>query len=164
MPVLKDNDFIPYEFLRERVEPMKALWAREGASRHGEVVNVDPTWSWPEPAHKHAPQILTDSYGARGMQRAIRSRDGWLQNTYRGLDLSERIAESGGRDPEPISITAFVAPRDRKVPDQQKAACAECAGFSLLAAGADTVPPIFRQYATYLTRALDTIQEVKRNG
>jgi alkanesulfonate monooxygenase SsuD/methylene tetrahydromethanopterin reductase-like flavin-dependent oxidoreductase (luciferase family) len=87
------------------------------------------------------------------MQRVIRYCDGWLPNAGPGVDLPKQItellhlAEQAGRDPKTISITAFLAPRDRKILDQQEAAGAERAVFFLPAAAAGTVMPLLDQYA-----------------
>jgi len=87
------------------------------------------------------------------MQRVIRYCDGWLPSAGPGVDLSKQIAElrhlaeQAGRDPKTILITAFAAPPDRKVLDQQEAAGAERAVFFLPAAGADKVLPLLDEYA-----------------
>src|ERR1700746_2259277 len=36
--------------MAERGEALKAIWAAEEASYHGEFVNFDRIWSWPKPA------------------------------------------------------------------------------------------------------------------
>jgi probable F420-dependent oxidoreductase len=142
-----------WKLLRERIEAMKALWTSDEASYHGEFVNFDPVWCWPKPVQKPHPPILVGSHGPRGMQRAIRYGDGWLPNAGPGVDLPKqiaelrRLAERAGRDPKTISITAFAAPPDRKILDQQEAAGAERAVFFLPAARADTVMPLLDQYA-----------------
>jgi hypothetical protein len=58
-----------------------------------------------------------------------------------------RFAEQAGRDPKTISMTAFAAPPDSKILDQQEAAGAECAVFFLPVAGADTIMPLLDQYS-----------------
>lgn len=142
-----------WKLLRERIEAMKKLWTEDAASYHGEFVNFDAAWSWPKPVQKPNPPILMGSHGSRGMQRVIRYCDGWLPNAGPGVDLPKQIAElrhlaeQAGRDPNTISITAFAAPPDRKVLDQQEAAGAERAVFFLPAAGADKVLPLLDQYA-----------------
>jgi probable F420-dependent oxidoreductase len=142
-----------WKLLRERIEAMKALWTADEASYHGEFVNFDPVWCWPKPVQKPHPPILLGSHGPRGMQRVIRYCDGWLPNAGPGVDLPKQItelrhlAEQAGRDPKTISITAFLAPPDRKILDQQEAAGAERAVFFLPAAAAGTVMPLLDQYA-----------------
>jgi len=142
-----------WKLLRERIEAMKALWTQDEASYHGEFVNFAPVWCWPKPVQQPYPPILLGSHGPRGMQRVIRYCDGWLPNAGRGVDLPGQIAqlrglaERAGRDPKTISITAFAAPADRKILDQQEGAGAERAVFFLPAAGADTVMPLLDQYA-----------------
>jgi alkanesulfonate monooxygenase SsuD/methylene tetrahydromethanopterin reductase-like flavin-dependent oxidoreductase (luciferase family) len=142
-----------WKLLRERIEAMKKLWTEDAASYHGEFVNFDPAWSWPKPVQKPHPPILMGSHGPRGMQRVIRYCDGWLPNAGPGVDLPKqiaelhRLAEQAGRDPNTISITAFAAPPDRKVLDQQEAAGAERAVFFLPAAGTDKVLPLLDEYA-----------------
>jgi len=142
-----------WKLLRERIEAMKALWTQDEASYHGEFVNFAPVWCWPKPVQQPYPPILLGSHGPRGMQRVIRYCDGWLPNAGRGVDLPGQIAqlrglaERAGRDPKTISITAFAAPADRKILDQQEGAGAERAVFFLPAADADTVMPLLDQYA-----------------
>lgn len=142
-----------WKLLRERIEAMKALWTSDEASYHGEFVDFDPVWSWPKPVQKPHPPILLGSHGPHGMRRVIRYGDGWLPNAGPGVDLPKQIAElrllaeEAGRDPKTISITAFAAPPDRKILDQQEAAGAERAVFFLPPAGTDTVMPLLDQYA-----------------
>ena len=142
-----------WKLLRERIEAMKKLWIEEAASYHGEFVNFEAAWSWPKPVQRPHPPILMGSHGPRGMQRVIRYCNGWLPNAGPGVDLPKQIAElhhlaeQAGRDPNTISVTAFAAPPDRKVLDQQETAGAERAVFFLPAAGADKVLPLLDQYA-----------------
>jgi hypothetical protein len=107
---------------------------------------------------------------ARGTQRVIRYCDRWLPNAGLGMDLPKQIvelhhlAEQAGRDPKTISITAFAAPADRKLLDEQEAAGAERAVFFLPAADADTVLPLLDRYSKLnLARPSTRILEV-RNG
>jgi probable F420-dependent oxidoreductase len=142
-----------WKLLRERVEAIKALWTKDEASYHGELVNFDPVWCWPKPVQKPHPPILLGSHGPHGMRRVIRYADGWMPNAGPGSKFPEQVAKlhelakEAGRDPKTIAITAFGAPPDRKTLDEYAAAGAERAVFFLPAAGADKVLPQLDQYA-----------------
>src|SRR5258708_10950481 len=41
-----------FKLMPYRIRAMKALWAQEEASFHGEFVNFDPRWSWPKPSQR----------------------------------------------------------------------------------------------------------------
>src|SRR6516162_3432823 len=95
-----------------------SLWLLSGAAFGvGEMdVIVSPSFNfW---TVRGGESILMDSHGPRGMERVIRSCEGWLPNAGPGVELPKRItelhrlAEQAGRDPKTISITAFIAPPD----------------------------------------------------
>ena len=44
-----------FKLMRERILAMKALWTEDEAAYHGEMVNFDLVWSWPEAGAAAAP-------------------------------------------------------------------------------------------------------------
>jgi probable F420-dependent oxidoreductase len=108
-----------FKLMRERILAMKALWAQEEASFHGEFVNFDPVWSWPKPSQRPNPPILLGGETDYTLKRIVEYCDGWIPRpvggfTPRGaVDRLHRMAEAAGRDPASLSITVFRAPADK---------------------------------------------------
>ena len=109
------------ELLREKVLLMKELWTKEEAAFHGELLELEPTWSWPKPHRApHPPIIMGASAGPRTFSDIVEFCDGWMP-IYRPELLTEQIgalhrtAASKGRDPASIEIGVFAAPRDPQV-------------------------------------------------
>lgn len=92
--------------LREQVEAMKALWAEDEASYHGDLVHFDAAWAWPKPVQKPHPPILLGGNGPRTLQRVVRYADAWLPNGRGYLpripELQE-LAAKAGRARIPVS-------------------------------------------------------------
>jgi probable F420-dependent oxidoreductase len=106
-----------WKVVRERVEAMKAIWANDEASYHGEFVNFDRIWCWPKPLQRPHPPILLGAAAPQGRARVVRYCDGWLPFPTPRLadeidDLHKRAREAG-RDPAELSIT-LVTPRPRE--------------------------------------------------
>jgi probable F420-dependent oxidoreductase len=99
-----------FSLMRERVEAMKAIWASEEASYHGEHVDFDRIWSWPKPVQEPHPPILVGGNGEKVLERVVAFGDEWMPNRVGGL--RDRIAELGrlakeaGRDPIPVTLNA----------------------------------------------------------
>jgi probable F420-dependent oxidoreductase len=91
--------------LRERVEAMKAIWASDEATYHGEYVNFDRIWSWPKPAQRPHPPILVGGNGATVFDRVLAFGDVWFPNWApegvldRIPELRARAAEAGREIP-----------------------------------------------------------------
>ena len=141
-----------WSILRERIEAMKAIWAQDEASYHGEHVNFDPLWSWPKPTQKPHPPILLGSGSARGRQRVVEYCDGWMPIAGRdpiepGIEDLWARADAAGRPRDSLSITIFGAPPKPDVLARYAAAGVNRAVFGLPPAGRDTVLPILDQYA-----------------
>jgi probable F420-dependent oxidoreductase len=104
--------------LREKVLAMKALWTQEVASYHGRYVQFADSWSWPKPAQQPHPPIHLGVHGPVGLGHVVEMCDGWIpdlvsQPVERMLELKLGLfarAESAGRDPRSITITALVLP------------------------------------------------------
>ena len=57
-----------WKVLREKIEAMKEIWAKDEAEYHGEFVNFDPIWSYPKPYQKPYPPILLGTFNG-GLNR-----------------------------------------------------------------------------------------------
>jgi probable F420-dependent oxidoreductase len=101
-----------WKVFRERIEAMKQIWSNEVAEYHGEFVNFDPIRCPPRPAQKPHPPVLLGAMASRSLDRVVEYCDGWLPQRV-PLDVFKRTlkdlrqrAESRGRDPKTIRITA----------------------------------------------------------
>jgi probable F420-dependent oxidoreductase len=100
--------------MRERIEAMKEIWARDEASYHGRHVNFDPIWSWPKPVQQPHPPILVGGNGPTVLDRVLAYGDEWMPNRItdeaqffaRVAELQER-ARVAGRN---IQVTFSGAP------------------------------------------------------
>ncbi|MGH9104428.1 MAG: LLM class F420-dependent oxidoreductase, partial [Acidimicrobiales bacterium] len=100
--------------LVERVEAMKAIWAEEEATYHGEHVNFDRIWSWPKPAQRPHPPVLVGGNGPTVLERVLAVGDAWFPNHSRG-GLLERAAELHRRADRPIDLMVMGVPAEAKV-------------------------------------------------
>ena len=150
-----------WRLLRERILAMKEIWTREEAEFHGEFVNFDKMWAYPNPVQRPHPPILMGGDGPTTFDRVVEYCDGWMPISGRpqsgGPSLQEKIAmlrrqaEEAGRDPASINITTFRGP-DGSQPEPDAIRRLEEAGvdrviFGLPSAERDTVLPIIDQCA-----------------
>jgi probable F420-dependent oxidoreductase len=98
------------KLMEERIEAMKAIWAEDEASYHGEFVDFERIWSWPKPAQLPHPPIVVGGNGPTVIDRVLRFGDTWMPN-YAPEDFESRVAELRARAERPVdfqlmSITA----------------------------------------------------------
>ena len=111
--------------MREQIEAMKEIWAKEKPEYHGEIVNFSPMMTWPKPVQKPNPPIIVGGAFRYAARRAIRYGDGIIpQASSAGSGEAEdflprfrQMAEEAGRDPKSLSVTLGGAPED---PDRLK--------------------------------------------
>ena len=103
--------------LRERILLMKALWTQDEARFAGELVSLEPSWSWPKPVQQpHPPVILGGRFGPKLVQDLVEFCDGWIP--FGGSSLPDETAqvrqalEDAGRDPDAFTFTIFGAAAD----------------------------------------------------
>jgi probable F420-dependent oxidoreductase len=108
-----------FKLMRERILAMKALWSKEEAAFHGEMVKFDPVWSYPKPAQKPHPPILLGGSSDYTVKRVVEFCDGWLPLARPPFDPKDAVARlhkaasAAGRDYSTLSISVFAAPADK---------------------------------------------------
>lgn len=145
---------------RERVLAMKALWANEQAEFHGEFVDFDPVWSYPQPAQPGGPKVLLGENRKRSFDRIVDYADGWLPNRARVVldELPAQLAqlrkqtEAAERSYEELSINIY-APSLVQTPEAE----VEREVRQLIEIGVDRV--IFNLGSPRTVRALGVIEE-----
>ncbi len=99
--------------MAERIEAMKAIWAEDEASYHGEFVDFDRIWSWPKPAQRPHPPVLVGGNGPTVLDRVLAFGDAWFPN-YVGdaEDIVERANELRERAERPVELMVMGVPAD----------------------------------------------------
>ncbi|MCU1346628.1 MAG: putative F420-dependent oxidoreductase, Rv2161c family [Acidimicrobiia bacterium] len=94
----------------EYVAVMRALWAAEPASFHGEFTDFDHCVSLPNPVQTNGIPIVVGGDTARAARRAGELGNGWFPGTPNPATLAPLVevmrsaATAVGRDPEAISL------------------------------------------------------------
>ena len=116
--------------LEEQMQALRAIWAAEVSSFHGQFVNFDSIWSWPKPTQRLPPIQVAEATSAtvagvplilggdtdRTLQRIVQFADGWLpiaRDPVKVLDdlaKLRRYAEAAGRSMSSISVSVFAPP------------------------------------------------------
>ncbi len=111
--------------MAERVEAMKAIWAHDEASYHGQFVDFERIWSWPKPAQRPHPPILVGGNGPTVLDRVLAFGDAWFPNYVRDDgDIVERANELRERADRPVELQVMGAPADPKALERlQTAGC-----------------------------------------
>jgi probable F420-dependent oxidoreductase len=100
------------DLAREHVLAMQSLWADEVGSFDGELVHVEPSWSFPKPVQQPGPPVLIGgAAGPKLFAHIAEYADGWIPIGGAGLgqDLPRlrQVVEDAGRDPETLRIVPF---------------------------------------------------------
>jgi len=113
-----ENHGAPYEkrwkVLEEHLLAMKELWTKEEASFHGEFVNFDKVWSYPNALTLPHPPIILGTFGSKwGRQRVADLADGWVpiglfsENMHADIeDLNSRLIKNG-REANSVEVSIF---------------------------------------------------------
>lgn len=94
----------------EKIRLMQSIWTQDVASFSGELVSMDPSWSWPKPVQKpHPPIILGAAAGPQNFDALFDFADGWIP-FGRTFEASHRmfLAECAERGVDPASIEISV--------------------------------------------------------
>jgi probable F420-dependent oxidoreductase len=141
--------------MREQIEAMKEIWAKDRAEYHGQIVDFAPMETWPKPAQKPHPPIIVGGAFRLAARRAIRYGDGILPAASSAgsgspeefMPRFRRMAEEAGRDPKSLSVTLGGAPEDLGVLTRNRDLGVTCMTVRLPPAKADEILPILDRWA-----------------
>ncbi len=142
--------------LREKVLMMKALWTQEEASFDGDLIQLQPSWSWPKPIQQpHPPIIMGGAAGPKTFAHIMEFCDGWMPiygayEFVNKLDGMRAAAELAGRDPATVELGVFNAPRDMAKLEALEAAGVSRAVFNLPPVEASVVLAKLDQYSALI--------------
>lgn len=94
----------------EKIRMMKALWTEDEATFDGELLHLEPSWSWPKPVQKpHPPIILGAAAGPKNFDALFDFADGWIPfgRTFEA-SYTMYLAECDRRDRDPAAIEISV--------------------------------------------------------
>jgi probable F420-dependent oxidoreductase len=142
--------------LREKILLMQALWSQDEASYQGEMVRLEPSWSWPKPIQQpHPPIIMGGAAGPKTFAHIMEFCDGWMPIYGRHpiidhIEAMNRAAELAGRDPATVEVGVFNAPRDGDKLKELAAAGVSRAVFSLPAVAPEIVIDKLDKYSGFI--------------
>ena len=94
----------------EYIEVMRALWAQESSSYHGETIAFDDMCCYPKPANGDVP-ILIGGHSQAAARRAGRLGNGFFpavgaqRDVFPLVEVARQSAAEHGRDPSDIEIS-----------------------------------------------------------
>jgi len=108
-----DNLGVPFKgrhkLVREKLQLMKRLWEDDIASYEGDLVSLQPSWSWPKPID--GPPIFLGGNGPVTMKNAAEWADVWYPTPpgddpllATSVPAFRAMVEAAGRDPESVKI------------------------------------------------------------
>ncbi len=139
--------------VHEKLRAMRALWTEEVAAFEGDMVRIQPSWTWPKPVQKpHPPIVMGGGPGPRMFAAIAEFAHGWSP-LGRVQNLKDHVAEmreavaAAGRDPDEIEVSIFQArPKPEKI-EEWVAAGVELLIMDVPSAPADEVLPVLDSYA-----------------
>lgn len=138
--------------VREHVLAMQALWIDDVASFDGDLVHLEPSWSWPKPVQPGGPPILIG--GAPGpilFSHVAEYAAGWIPIGGAGIRAAlpdlHRACEERERDPSTLRIVPFGTIPDVGKLDYYASIGVEEVVLRVPSATADTVLPVLDEYA-----------------
>ena len=104
---------------REAIEAMKALWTNEAAEYHGTYYDFPAVRSFPRPVQQPHPPIFLGGAAQQVFKRIVAYGNGWMPTRStpelirQGRAILNELAVEAGRDPQSITVLAYIVPADR---------------------------------------------------
>ena len=141
--------------MREQIEAMKEIWAKDKPEYHGQIVDFPPMQTWPKPVQKPHPPIIVGGAFRLAGRRALRYGDGLIPfAAAAGSDSPEefmprlrQMAEEAGRDPRSLSVTLGGAPEDLDLLKRNRDLGITRMNVRLPPAKADEILPLLDRWA-----------------
>ncbi|MBV8771422.1 MAG: LLM class F420-dependent oxidoreductase [Deltaproteobacteria bacterium] len=105
-----------WRHLRESVEALRLLWARDDVGYEGEIIKFPPVRLYPRPVQKPGPPILLGAHDPKyALRRAARYADGWcpggltVEKARECIPQIQKMAkEEYGRDPKQLEFSVLL--------------------------------------------------------
>lgn len=106
--------------LRESVEALRLLWAKDDVSYAGEIINFPAVKLGPKPVQKPGPPILLGAHDPKyALKRVARYADGWcpggltVEKARECIPQVRRMAREFGRDGDKLEFSVLLDGRRR---------------------------------------------------
>jgi probable F420-dependent oxidoreductase len=147
-----------FKLMRERIEAMKAIWTKETAEYHGELVDFPPMNARPKPVQKPHPPVIVGGAFPYGARRALAYGDGWIPHASRPqygdvtdfLPQFQEMAAAAGRDFAAVPVTVWGVTEDRARLERHRAQGVARVVVSLPSAPADEILPALDRWAALI--------------
>jgi probable F420-dependent oxidoreductase len=93
-----------YALVREKIVAIREIFREDVASFHGEYVNFDRIWSWPQPVQEGGVPLILGGNSPGSEERALEYGDGWAPG--HGDGVVERVAAFTDANP---GVPVYVA-------------------------------------------------------
>lgn len=105
------------ELTREKMLMMMSLWTDDVASFDGELIDLEPSWSWPKPIQKpHPPIIMGAGAGPKTIAHMVEFCDGWIplgrHEIAPKVGEVRRALQEAGRDPKDFQLINYGSATD----------------------------------------------------
>ena len=140
------------QLVAEKIALMKALWTQDVASYEGELLSLEPSWSWPKPSQDpHPPIILGGSAGPKTFAAMAEYCDGWMPIAGRSeigprIEMLHEHLQAAGRDPSTFELSVYGAKPDSSSFEHWRTLGISRVILELPPASADVVIPILDEY------------------
>ncbi|MER5878049.1 LLM class F420-dependent oxidoreductase [Streptomyces sp. NPDC001910] len=102
----------------ERIRAMIELWTKEQAEFHGEFVDFDPVFQWPEPVQRPYPPIWVGGDGEHAFRRVAEYGAAWMPTGVPADQLGGRIAQLRKTAGDGPDVVVYAGRHDRETLDR----------------------------------------------
>ena len=104
------------QLVTEKVRLMQAIWTQDEAAYDGEMVRLEPSWSWPKPVQDpHPPIVLGAAVGPKNFDALFGFATGWIPfgSTFdEDYEAFLRECDRRGEDPDRFEVSVWAPDRD----------------------------------------------------
>ena len=142
--------------MREHILAMKEIWMEDTATFHGDFVEFDKIWSYPEPVQDPHPPILLGGETDYTLRRIVDYCDGWFPRARGGFDPHEAVtrlkqhADEAERDMSTLQINVFGPKADQATMDSYRQHGIDRAILTIPDASRDDVLKLLDEHAKLL--------------
>ena len=141
--------------MREQIEAMKEIWAKDKAEYHGAIVDFPPMMTWPKPVQKPHPPVIVGGAFRLAARRALRYGDGIVPaapsagsgSPEEFMPRWRQMADAAGRDPSTLSVYLGGAPDDIDALKRYRDLGVTGIGVRLPPAKSDQILPVLDRWA-----------------
>jgi probable F420-dependent oxidoreductase len=146
-----------FKKMREQIEAMKAIWTKDAAEYHGDIVNFPEMIARPKPVTQPHPPVIVGGAFPHAARRALRYGDGWIPNASRQqyadvTDFLPQFKEMAAEAGRTVPITVWGVGEDYDRLRRYQAQGIARLVVSLPPEGAEKTLPVLDRWAELIRR------------